>query len=128
MILISTLLASSLLADTSLGQRLSVSSAQEKIVQEPLRTRINPNQQPVQQVHVPQEQRSSHLTTRVSPQAVQRSFKADHHRYDKRYSTFDYDRHSYYNNDGYYYGYYDTTGYFFNNIFFSYNRNYSYND
>lgn len=39
-------------------------------------------------------------------------FKKDNHRYDKRYKYFDYDRYGYYNNDGYYYGYFDATGYF----------------
>ncbi|HIM94923.1 MAG TPA: hypothetical protein EYM49_07855 [Campylobacterales bacterium] len=57
-----------------------------------------------------------------------RKFKRDHHRYDKRYSSFNYDRDSYYDNEGYYYGYYDNSGYFFNNIFFEYNAQYSYHD
>ncbi|CAA6821885.1 MAG: Unknown protein [uncultured Sulfurovum sp.] len=131
-ILVSTILVSSLLADTSLGQKISVASAQETISnqtisQEPLRTRVNPNQQS----HIQHSTASNHvnqLNTRVSPQNVKRTFKKDHHRYDKRYSNFDYDRHGYYNDDGYYYGYYDTTGYFFNNIFFAYNLNYGYHD
>ena len=57
-----------------------------------------------------------------------RTFRRDHHRYDKRYLNFDYDRNSYYDDEGYYYGYYDNTGYFFNNIFFEYNSEYSYHD
>jgi hypothetical protein len=55
-------------------------------------------------------------------------FKKDHHRYDKRYSNFDYDRNGYYNDDGFYFGFYDRDGYFFNNIYFEYNSRYTYRD
>lgn len=57
-----------------------------------------------------------------------KTFKKDHHRYDKRYQNFNYDDDGYYNNDGYYYGYFDRRGYFFNNIFFTYNDEYTYSD
>ena len=63
-----------------------------------------------------------------SRKSSKRIFKRDHHRYDKRYRNFDYDRNSYYDEEGYFYGYYDNTGYFFNNIFFEYNAQYSYYD
>lgn len=57
-----------------------------------------------------------------------KKFRRDHHRYDKRYRSFDYDRDGYYNDEGFYYGYYDDSGYFYNNIFFEYNARYSYHD
>ncbi|HIP51615.1 MAG TPA: hypothetical protein EYG94_05945 [Campylobacterales bacterium] len=128
-LVVSSLLFSSLLADNSLGQKISIAPATETIVQTqaPLRTRVNPNQQTRTQEHV-QQNRPTQLQTRVAPKNIKKSFKKDHHRYDKRYSNFDYDRNSYYNNDGYYYGYYDTTGYFYNNIFFDYDNTYTYND
>jgi hypothetical protein len=119
-ILASTLLLSSVVADNNLGQKISIAPAVETIeqTQAPLRTRVNPTQQ----------NRPATLQTRVAPKNIKRSFKKDHHRYDKRYSNFDYDRNSYYNDDGYYYGYYDNTGYFYNNIFFDYDSTYTYND
>ncbi len=129
MLLVSTLLASSLLADTHLGEKISLSSAQETIVQTPLQTRVNPNQQArqTQPMSITNNQ-NSQLNTRVSPNNVKRSFRKDHHRYDKRYSSFDYDRYGYYNDEGYYYGYFDKRGYFYNNIFFTYNHIYTYHD
>ena len=57
-----------------------------------------------------------------------KKFKKDHHRYDKRYSSFDYDNRGYYNNDGFYFGFYDRSGYFFNNIYFEYDSRYTYRD
>jgi hypothetical protein len=57
-----------------------------------------------------------------------KKFKKDHHRYDKRYRNFDYDERGYYNNDGFYFGFYDRRGYFFNNIYFEYNSRYRYRD
>ena len=59
---------------------------------------------------------------------TKQKFKRDDHRYDKRYHNFNYDQNGYYNDEGLYYGYYDQTGYFFNNIFFQYNAQYSYQD
>jgi len=53
-------------------------------------------------------------------------FRADDHRYDKRYKNFDYRRNGYYDNYGYYFGYFDNIGYFYNNIFFTYNNLYTY--
>jgi len=113
--LVSSLIVTSILADTSLGQKISVGTAQEQIVNghSSQNTAHSTNHQ---------------LETRVSPTNVKNSFKSDHHRYDKRYVNFNYDRDAYYNDEGLYFGYYDTTGYFFNNIFFAYNSNYSYND
>jgi hypothetical protein len=60
--------------------------------------------------------------------STHKKFKKDHHRYDKRYNNFDYEREGYYSNNDYYYGYYDNRGYFYNNIFFTYNSRYTYHD
>lgn len=125
--LLSSILISSLLADNGLGQKISVSSAEEKIIQNHSYSETSHSRQIDNQQSYANNQ-SQPLDTRVSPNNVKSAFQQDHHRYNKRYSNFDYDRYGYYNNDGYYYGYYDTTGYFFNNIFFAYNLNYSYND
>jgi len=57
-----------------------------------------------------------------------KKFRKDNHRYDKRYRDFDYDRYGYYNNDGFYFGYFDRGGYFFNNIYFEYDSRYTYRD
>ncbi|SFV56642.1 hypothetical protein MNB_SV-12-1746 [hydrothermal vent metagenome] len=57
-----------------------------------------------------------------------KKFKKDHHRYDKRYRDFDYDNRGYYNDDGFYFGYFDRSGYFFNNIYFEYDSEYTYHD
>ena len=120
-LLASTLFVSSLFSDHSLGEQISTASIQKPMAQAPLRTRINPNQQtPINQ--------NTQLDTRTSPTHIKKSFKKDHHRYDKRYSNFDYDRDAYYNEDGYYYGYYDQTGYFYNNSYFTYNNAYTYRD
>jgi len=115
-ILLSTLLGSALLADTSLGEKISVSSAQESIINEttPPKKSISNTQ--------------THLTTRVSPSNIKKVFREDHHRYDKRYANFDYANQGYYNDDRYYYGYYDNRGYFYNNIYFTYNNFYTYED
>ncbi len=56
------------------------------------------------------------------------NFKRDDHRFDSRYSGFNYGNLGYYNNQGLYYGYYDRDGYFYNNIYFDYNDQYTYND
>ena len=55
-------------------------------------------------------------------------FRSDDHRYDNRYKNFDYRRSSYYDNYGYFYGYFDRNGYFYNNIYFSYDNRYTYYD
>lgn len=55
-------------------------------------------------------------------------FKSDDHRYDDRYRNFDYQRSSYADNYGYYYGYFDRYGYFYNNIYFNYDSRYTYHD
>ncbi len=57
-----------------------------------------------------------------------KSFKKNHHKFDKRYRDFNYERQGYYNNDGYYYGYYDQRGYFFDNVYFEYDSRYTYDD
>jgi len=57
-----------------------------------------------------------------------KKFKKDNHKYNKRYRNFDYDRYGYYNDDGFYFGYFDRDGYFFNNLYFEYNSRYTYRD
>lgn len=56
------------------------------------------------------------------------NFRSDDHRYDNRYKNFDYNRHGYRDDFGYYFGYFDKTGYFYNNIFFLYDNKYTYRD
>jgi len=119
-ILISTLLGSALLADNSLGQKISLTPAQEII--------INGSHAQVASQSDNNSNTQTHLTTRVSPSNIKKSFRKDHHRYDKRYTDFDYENQGYYNDDGYYYGYYDNRGYFYNNIYFTYNNFYTYED
>ena len=70
----------------------------------------------------------NHLTTRITPKKVKSTFKQDNHRYDKRYSNFDYESNGYYNDDNYYYGYYDNLGYFYDNIYYTYDDQYTYYD
>lgn len=118
MALFSSLLTTMVLADTNLGQKISVGTAEEEISyrdNSPIRPK-------------PNVQTQARLETRVSPQNVKQHFKKDHHRYDKRYRNFNYDREAYYDNEGFYFGYYDTRGYFYNNIFFSYDNSYTYHD
>jgi len=57
-----------------------------------------------------------------------KKFRKDDHRYDKRFRDFDYDRYGYYNDDGFYFGYFDRRGYFYNNIYFEYNAHFTYPD
>ena len=68
------------------------------------------------------------LTTRITPKKVKSNFKKDNHRYDKRYRSFNYERDGYYNDDGYFYGYYDNRGYFYDNVFYAYDNQYTYYD
>jgi len=108
-LVISSLIFSTLFSDNSLGTPLSTS------------------------VLKPQHQTKSYSKNvdnppKAKPRYSKRKFKKDDHRYDKRYSNFDYETHGYYNDDGYYYGYYDHTGYFYDNIFFTYNSRYTYYD
>lgn len=56
------------------------------------------------------------------------NFRSDDHRYDNRYRDFDYNRNGYADDFGYYYGYFDRTGYFYNNIFFLFDNGYTYYD
>jgi hypothetical protein len=55
-------------------------------------------------------------------------FRSDDHRYDDRYRNFNYDSDGYRDDFGYFYGYFDRVGYFYNNIFFTYNNEYTYYD
>lgn len=52
------------------------------------------------------------------------------YRYEKRGWTlaYKYDRASFYDNQGYYYGYFNRHGYYFENIFYRYDRYYTYRD
>lgn len=56
------------------------------------------------------------------------NFRSDDHRYDNRYRNFDYNRNGYADDFGYYYGYFDRTGYFYNNIYFLFDSRYTYYD
>jgi len=128
-LLISSLLVTTLLSDNSLGEKISVGSVQEAPIQEKAIGRSSYSSNPqAYRNYQPQPSQNQALNTRVSPSNVRNAFKSDHHRYNKRYSNFNYDTEGYYNDDGYYFGYYNNSGYFFNNIFFAYNRNYTYND
>lgn len=55
-------------------------------------------------------------------------YKNDNYRHHKKYKHFNYRRHGYYDNRGYYFGYFDKIGYVFNNIFYKYNNKYTYYD
>lgn len=59
---------------------------------------------------------------------IKKEFRKDHHKYDRRYQDFDYNRLGYRANNGLYYGYYDNGGYFYNNIYFTYDDEYIYED
>jgi len=52
------------------------------------------------------------------------------YRYPKKGWTlaYRYDRASFYDNEGYYYGYFNRSGYFFEDVFYRYDRSYSYRD
>jgi len=71
---------------------------------------------------------TQHQKVKKSKLKRTRSFKKDDHRYNKRYRNFDYDRNGYYNDDGFYFGFFDRNGYFYNNIYFEYNSQYGYTD
>ena len=124
-LLSSILLSTALLADNSLGTPITNDVQRDKLME----------QKRVLEQKIAKLENKSHqkgsiqkpLTTKV-PNKLKKSFRKDHHRYDKRYSNFDYENNGYYNDDGYYYGYYDRDGYFYNNIFFTYNRTYTYSD
>ena len=126
LLLSSILLSTALLADNSLGTPITSDIQRDKLME----------QKRVIEEKIAKLENKSHkketiqkpLTTRVIPKKIKKSFRKDNHRYDKRYSNFDYENNGYYNDDGYYYGYYDRDGYFYNNIFFTYDRTYTYND
>ncbi|MDZ7818886.1 MAG: hypothetical protein U5K55_09815 [Aliarcobacter sp.] len=56
------------------------------------------------------------------------NYRSDDHRNDTRYRNFDYNRNAYYDDFGYFFGYFDKVGYFYNNIFFTYDNRYTYYD
>ena len=119
-----SLLFTFLLADNSLGTPIgSTATIQQK------NHFKKPLNQPIQKqsvINTPIQTQSNTLTTRITPKKVKSSFRKDSHRYDKRYSSFDYEDNGYYNDDGYYYGYYDNRGYFYDNVFYSYDNQYTY--
>lgn len=55
-------------------------------------------------------------------------FPPNDHRYQQQYRDFDYNRDGYYDDFGLYFGFFNATGYFLNNIFFEYRDGYSYYD
>ena len=118
---ISSVLITSLLADNSLGTPITSRTIDKVIEKQTITTETIAKQTPSKTYTKTVVPTSNHLKDT-------HSFKADHHRYDKRFRDFDYDNEAYYNDDGYYYGYYDETGYFYNNIFFTYNNLYTYHD
>jgi len=122
---IGSVLITSIIADNSLGTPITNNTIAKVIKKQTITTEAIAKQSPIKtytknytKTIVPTS--NSHTNTH--------SFKSDHHRYDKRFQDFDYNNNSYYNDDGYYYGYYDDSGYFYNNIFFTYNRLYTYDD
>jgi len=119
-LLLSGLLISSVFADSYLGKPIhapTTTPPKQQTLQKPIQTKsysksISANSPIVDNKNI----------------IVSKSFREDHHRYDKRYRDFDYDDNAYYNDDGYYYGYYNRDGYFYDNIFFTYNSRYNYYD
>jgi len=109
LLIISSFIFSTLFADNALGTPLSI-----------------PVLKPQQQIK--SYSKNVDNPPNAKPKYSKQKFKKDDHRYDKRYSNFDYETDGYYNDDGYYYGYYDHRGYFYNNIFFTYNSRYTYYD
>jgi len=101
----SLLLTSSIMADTSLGTQITSGVKKSE--------------------HAFQKTTTSQDKVKTKEE---KKFKKDHHRYDKRYQNFDYESRGYYNDDGFYFGYFDRAGYFYNNIFFEYNSQYTYRD
>ena len=58
-------------------------------------------------------------------QVRQRSYKHSNRGWNLAYR---YDRATFYDNEGFYYGYFNHNGYYFENIFYRYDRHYSYKD
>jgi len=117
MLLLSILFSSVLLADSSLEEEISVSV--EKLLKDIIEETI-----PSKKI----TNTETNLTKNLPSSNLKKRFRRDHHRYDKRYAHFDYEHQGYYNDDGYYYGYYDRDGYFYNNIYFTYNNLYTYEE
>jgi len=118
-LLLSSLLISSIFADSYLGKPIHASTATPKpeILQKPIQTK-----------NYSKTIRNDSPIVENKNIVVNKHFREDHHRYDKRFNDFNYDDNAYYNDDGYYYGYYNRDGYFYDNIFFTYNSRYSYYD
>jgi len=122
---IGSILMTSIIADNSLGTPITNNTIDKVIKKQTITTETIAKQ-------TPSKTYTKSYTKTIIPSSNsitnKHSFKTDHHRYDKRFQDFDYDNNSYYNDDGYYYGYYDDSGYFYNNIFFTYNSLYTYDD
>ncbi len=121
-LVIFSLFSVALLADTSLGTPIGNSATllQKSLTDKPIKKKKADK--------TPTLKSNNALTTRITPKKVKSNFRKDDHRYDKRYSNFDYESEGYYNDDGYYYGYYDNRGYFYDNIFYAYDDQYTYYD
>ena len=119
-LVIFSLFSVALLADTSLGTPIDNSATllQNNVLNKPIKKKKIEK--------TPALKPTNALTTRITPKKVKSNFKEDNHRYDKRYNNFDYETNGYYNDDGYYYGYYDNRGYFYDNIYYAYDNQYTY--
>ena len=115
-----SLLSVILLADTSLGTPIGNSATllQKNVLNKPIKKKKIGK--------APVLKPTNALTTRITPKKIKSNFREDNHRYDKRYSNFDYEDNGYNNDDGYYYGYYNNRGYFYDNVFYDYDNQYTY--
>ena len=115
-----SLLSVTLLADNSLGTPIGNSATllQNNVLNKPIKKKKIEK--------TPALKPTNALTTRITPKKIKSNFREDNHRYDKRYSNFNYEDNGYYNDDGYYYGYYDNRGYFYDNVFYAYDNQYTY--
>jgi len=130
-IIISTLIFSTLIADNSLGTAINSSATQQTKLQKLEKEEKLLSQQLAnvnRAIKKVKQKQKRKLTTRGTLKKIKSNLKKEHHRNDKRYRSFDYERNGYYNNDGYYYGYYDDRGYFYNNVFYTYNNQYTHYD
>jgi len=127
--LVTLILLSKVVADTSLGTPINSLESEASALNN---TRLKPSSPSLEKIIIeplrPKMKIKSYSKNVENPPIQKQSYKKDHHRYDKRYRNFDYERDGYYNQDEYYYGYYDHSGYFYNNIFFTYDNRYTYYD
>ena len=124
-----SLLSVILLADTSLGTPIGNSALLLKnhVINKPIEKKKIEKIEKIRKIEkAPAFQPNNALTTRITPKKIKSNFREDNHRYDKRYSNFDYEDNGYNNDDGYYYGYYNNRGYFYDNVFYGYDNQYTY--